>query len=324
MHRSRRNALLGLAAAACAPLRDAFAQEAWPQRSVRIINPWPAGGPADALVRPAADGLRALLGQNFVVENQAGANGTIATATVAKAAPDGYTLLFSHLGPMTVSPSMTKLPYDPIRDFAPITQFTSSPLVLTVRHDLPVNTLAEFIAYMRAQSKPLIMGSVGNGSTTHIVAEMLKAATGLDYVNVPYKGSEPLLVDLAGGRVDYSFLNHLGTMAYVKAGKVRVIASTSLKRSPLTPDLPTFSEVLPGFEMSAWYGLHAPAATPPPLLDAIHKATVKVLTSDDYRERMRQGWFDLVANTPQEFEQRVRTDLDKFTRLVKTSGMSMG
>jgi len=324
MQASRRSTLKTLAASSLLAAPALRAQEAWPARTIRIINPWPAGGPADALIRPIAEALRPVLGQNVVVESQAGANGTIATANVAKAPADGYTLLYSNLGPMTVSPAMVKLPYDPIRDLAPITQLTSSPLVMTVLDDLPVKTVEEFIRYARAQAKPLIMGSVGNGSTVHIVGEMFKAASGLDFTHVPYKGSDPLLLDMAGGRIDYSFLNYLGTLSFVKSGKVRVIAASSLKRSEIISELPAISETLPGFDFASWYGLHAPAAVPKPILDTIHRATIKVLTSDESRQRLRQGYFELVASTPQEFDARVRKEIEQFTRLVKASGMAAG
>jgi tripartite-type tricarboxylate transporter receptor subunit TctC len=321
---TRRSILTSLPAASLLSAAGLRAQEAWPARPIRIINPWPAGGPADALIRPLAEGLRPVLGQNVLVENQPGANGTIATANAAKAAPDGYTLMYSNLGPMTVSPAMVKLPYDPIRDLAPITQLTRSPLVLTVRDDLPVRSVDEFIRYARAQARPLIMGSVGNGSTTHVVGEMFKAASGLDFTHVPYKGSDPLLVDMAGGRIDYSFLNYLGTVSYSKSGKVRVLAASTLRRSDVLPDLPAISETLPGFDFASWYGLHAPAAVPAPILDTIYRATVRVLNGEEFRQQLRQGYFELVASTPQQFGERVRMELEQFTRLVRTSGMATG
>jgi tripartite-type tricarboxylate transporter receptor subunit TctC len=324
MNRQRRAVLQSVSAITLMPAVVARAQTLWPTRTVRILSPWPAGGPADALIRPLADGLKAALGQSFIVESQPGANGTIATANAAKAVPDGHTLLYSNLGPMTVSPAMMRLPYNPETDFAPITQLTRSPLVLTIRADLPVQSVAEFISYARAQAKPLIMGSVGNGSTPHIVGEMFKAATGLAFTHVPYKGSDPLLLDMAGGRLDYSFLNYLGTLSFVKTGKVRVIAASSLKRSELFSDLPAISETLPGFDFASWYGLHAPAAVPAPVLDAIHRATIQVLTSEESRQRLRQGSFELVGSSPKEFAQRIRSELETFSRVVKDSGMAAG
>jgi len=323
MRVSRRQLIIGTGTSIIAPWSlHSAAQDVWPSKAVKIINPWPTGGAADGLIRPIAESLQSTFGQPFLVESLSGANGTIGTAAVARAPKDGYTLLFSHLGPMTVSPALTKLSYDPVKDFMPVTQLTTSPLVLLVRNGLPPRTLAEFFAYAKAQTKPLSMGSVGNGSTTHIAAEMMRMATGIPYLHIPYKGSEPALFDMGGGRVDYSFLNYMGALAHVQAGRVRVLGVTSAKRTTLLPDIPAIAEIIPGYEMAAWYGMHAPSGTSPAIVTKLHDAVVKLLRTPESLDRLHKGGFDSEGTSPTEFGTKIQNDIVKFSKLVAETGMT--
>ena len=235
----------------------------YPDKPITVINPWTSGGPADTVARPVLQKLSERLGQPVIMENKPGANGVIGSAFVARAVPDGYTLLFSHVGPITISPAVQKeMPYDSVRDFKPITQVVSAPLVLTVRPSLPIHNLKELVDYARANPGKLSYGSVGPGSTTHLAGEILSSMADIKLLHVPYKGAAPVINDMLGGSIEMTFLNIAGSISYIKSGQLRAIAVTTLKRSSLLPDLPTIAETYPGFEVNSWYGLMAPAKTP--------------------------------------------------------------
>ena len=319
----RRELIVGAGAAVAVPwMGSAFAQ-AYPARPVKIVVPWPAGGPADGILRPVCEKLGAATGQPWVLESDPGANGTIGTARVVKAAPDGYTLLQSHIGPMAISPALTKVPYDPIKGLAPITQLTSSPLAMVVRPEMPVRTVAEFMAYARAQPNPLNMGSVGNGSSTHNLAEMLRLATGLKYTHVPYKGSDPVIVDMIGGRIDFSFLNYAGVQSNVQAGRLRVIAVSSLTRGSALPDVPTIAETIPNVEFASWYGMHAPVGTPVAIINRIQAEIAKAMRLPDVAERLRLGNYEIEATTPDQFARRIQSDVTRLAKVVADTGMTV-
>ena len=213
--------------------KDCTAQS-YPNKPIKVINPWTAGGPADIVARPILNKLSERLGQAVVMENKAGANGVIGSAYVAKAAPDGYTLLFSHVGPIAISPSMQKdMPYNSITDFEPITQVVSAPTVLLVRSDFPVKNFDELIALIKSKPGKLSYGSVGLGSTTHLAGEMLHLFGGLELLHIPYKGAAPVITDLLGGQIDMAFINISGAISYIDSGKLKGLAVTTLKRSTL-------------------------------------------------------------------------------------------
>src|SRR4051794_7037471 len=216
-----------LSVAATLALAGGAAAQAWPAKPVHLVNPWPPGGPADLVARPIVEKLAEALGQPVVLDNKPGANGTIGSAAVAKAAPDGYTLLFSHVGPIAISPALQpQMAYDPVKDLAAITQFVSGPTVLVVRPELPVKSVSDLIAYAKANPGKMTYGSVGQGSTTHLAGEMLHLMAGIDIVHVPYKGAAPVVTDLLGGQIDIAFINISGAIPQMQAGKLRGIAVT--------------------------------------------------------------------------------------------------
>lgn len=306
--------LLGLAT-------PAFAQS-YPTKPIKVISPWSPGGPAEALAREVTTKMSAAFGQQIVIESKPGANGEIGTATVAKAAPDGYTILLSHLGPTAISPALKKsLPYDPLKDFAPISQVVSGPTLLCVRNDLPVKSVQELIDYAKANPGKLSYGSVGVGSTTHLAGEMLNGAAGIDTVHVPYKGSTPILVDLMGGRLAFAFIGISGSLAQARAGQIRAIAISTLKRSESAPEIPAVAETLPGFELNSWYGMMAPAGTPRPIIERLNRELVKALHAPDVVEWMKKNGLDPAPTTPEEHAAYIKSEIAKWAKIVKAAGI---
>ncbi len=296
---------------------SAFAQ-AWPNKPVRLIIPWPSGGPAEALARTVTAKMTEVLGQQFIIEAKPGANGTIGTALVAKAAPDGYTILFSHLGPTAISPALQKdLPYDPLRDFEPITQVISGPTLLVVRNGLPVRSVKELIAYAKANPGKLSYASVGVASTTHLAGEMLNVLAGINTLHVPYKGSTPALTDMMGERVDFAFFGISGSIQQARAGQIRALAISTLKRSPNFPDIPAVAETVPGFELNSWYGMMAPAGTPKAIVSRLSQEVAAAVKKPDVIEWMKQNGLDPVGSTPEEHAAHIRAELVKYAKAVK-------
>ena len=316
--------LRGVCAAIVAlALANPAGAQSYPARPVKVINPWPTGGSADALIRIIAERMSIALGQPVIVESQAGASGMIGHAAVAKAQPDGYTLLFSHVGPMTINPHLqASMPYDSIRDFEPITQLTSSPLAMLVRPDLPIRTVRELLDYAKANPGKLNMGSIGPGSTPHLAAELMRSITGMNYLHVPYKGAAPVITDLLGGQIDFTFLNIGGVQQYIDAGRIRAIGMTSLKRSASAPSLPTVSETLPDFEVNSWYGMAAPAGTPKPIVNRLNAELVKILKAPEMTARLNQLSYDVEGTTPEQHAARIRDDLAKWAAVIKVTGLT--
>jgi tripartite-type tricarboxylate transporter receptor subunit TctC len=312
----------GAAMALAAP---ALAQGAWPTRPIRMINPWAPGGPADTVGRPLANKLSESLGQPVVMENRPGANGTIGMAAVARAAPDGYTLFFSHVGPVAISPHFgPDLPYDSVRDFAPITQLVSGPIVLVVRPDVEARTVPELLALARANPGQISYGSVGPASTTHLAGEMLAMMGGVKMLHVPYPGAAPVVTDLLGGRLHFAFLNFSGALAQMQAGKLRAIAVSTDQRAAKLPDLPTVAETLPGFEVNSWYGLMAPAHTPKPIVDRLSQESRTAMNASDLKAALEAQGFGIVASTPEEYGQKIRDDLKRWGDLARATGLKFG
>ena len=294
----------------------------YPDKPITVINPWTSGGPADTVARPVLQKLSERLGQPVIMENKPGANGVIGSAFVARAAPDGYTLLFSHVGPITISPAVQKdMPYDSLRDFKPITQIVSAPTVLLVRPSLPIHNLRELVDYARANPGKLSYGSVGPGSTTHLAGEILSTMANIKLLHVPYKGAAPVVNDMLGGSIDMSFLNIAGAISYVKSGQLRAIGVTTLKRSPLLPDLPTISEAYPGFEVNSWYGLMAPAKTPDDIVDMLQKQVAEIIRSPDIVELFSRNGLTPEGTTPVQYAEQIKTDLARWRNVVQTSGL---
>ena len=305
----------------CSLVPGAHAQN-YPLKQVRIVVGFPAGGPTDIVSRTLAPKLSESLGQTVLIDNRGGAGGVIATEQVAKAAPDGYTLLMGTIGGITVA--MSLIPnrgYDTLRDFAPITQAVTVTNLLVVHPTVPAKNVKELLPIARARPGRLNYASSGNGTVTHLAGELLKLMGKVDIVHVPFKGGAPALTALISGEVDMSYENSLVVTPHVKAGKVRALAVTGSKRSRLMPDLPTIGETLPGYNASGWYGLFAPAATPKAIISRLHTEAVKALRMPDVVRTLSSQGAEPVGNSPEEFRAFVKAEIDKWANLVKVARM---
>ena len=319
MNHTRRS-LIAAGLASALPLRSARGQ-AYPGRPVRMIVPYPPGGPTDVLARIVAVKLSEALGQPFSIDNKAGASGMIGSAEVAKAAPDGYTLL-GNASIHVINPSLyPKAAFDAINDFTPITQLAGVPLILVVNNDLPVKNVRDLIAYAKANPGKLNFASSGNAAAPHLAGESFKIAAGVQMQHGPYKGSAPALTDLIGGQVQLMFDSMPSAMPHVKASKLRPLAVTTAKRSAAVPDLPTVAEAgVPGYDISTWYGLWAPKGAPRDITERIASETAKILKLPDVRERYAALGAEPVGSTPDEFAAYCRSELTKWAKIVKESG----
>ncbi|MBO9513642.1 MAG: tripartite tricarboxylate transporter substrate binding protein [Variovorax sp.] len=300
----------------------AAAADDYPNRPVTIVNPWAAGGPSDAIIRPVAQELQNRLGQPFVVDNKSGANGTIGAAFVARAKPDGYTLFYSHLNPIAIAPSLPpKPPYDPVKDFAPITLIASGPAVLVVRSDFPAKTLAEFTAYAKAHPGQVSYGSVGIGSNTHLAGSMLAQAAKVDMVHVPYRGSGAIQTDIMGGQISSAFVNLSGALGLIQDGKLRPLAVSTRQRSSVLPQVPAVAETLPGFEVNGWYGLMAPANTPPEVIRKLNREVTEILKMPEVVARLKEGGMEPAPMTPEAYAALIQAELPRWAAAVKAANI---
>jgi tripartite-type tricarboxylate transporter receptor subunit TctC len=309
-------AALGLAAA------TTTAAAGWPDHPITLIVPYPAGGPTDIVARVVAQGLAQKLGQNVIVDNRSGAGGNIGADMVAKAAPDGYTLLVATTAHAINMSLFRNLNYDVRKSFAPISLLTSGPLLLSVRPTLPASNVKELIALAKAGK--LTFASSGNGQSTHLAAELFNSMAGTKMVHVPYRGSAPALTDVMSGQDDLIFDTMLSSLPYVKAGKLKGLAVTSAKRSEAAPDLPTIAESgLPGYEATAWNGLMAPAGTPPEVVKSISEALKDVLERPEVKEKFAAQGFAAQWMTPRDYASFVDKEVAKWANVVKTSGATV-
>ena len=312
-------ACLALCLAAAWP---AGAQQPYPSKPIRIVVPYPPGGFNDTLGRTLAEKFQKAWGQTVLVDNKPGANTVIGTDAVAKAAPDGYTLLVVAF-PFAVTPSLIRnLPYDTLRDFAPVALCAQSPNILVVNPELPVKSVGELIALARAKPDGLSYASTGNGSSNHISMELFKTLAGVRLVHVPYKGSAPAVVDLLGGQVQVMFDNAPNVMPQVRAGKLRALAQSGATRSAVAPDLPTVAEAgVPGYEVTVWFGLVAPAGTPREVVDKLNAEVLKILAMPDVRERFLALGVEPLGSTPEAFGTHIRAQMDKWAKVVRDAGV---
>lgn len=319
---ARALSLTMLALATAAPLRAAD----YPERPVRLIVPFAAGGPVDLMSRAIAERLAVSLGQPVVVDNRGGAGGSIGTELAARAAPDGHTLVSGHIGTHAINVSLyPRLGYDPVKDFAPITLIATLPLGLFVHAALPVRSVAELIALAKARPGEINFASAGSGGPTHMGGELLKSLAGIDIVHVPYKGNAAALTDLAAGRVHLMFSNLLTAMPLVRAGKLRALAISSAQRSPQAPELPTVAEAgVRGYDLTPWYGMLAPARTPRSIIARLNREIGAIVSAPDLQERFRSQGIDLVASTPEAFAALIRSEIPKWREVVKKSGARPG
>jgi tripartite-type tricarboxylate transporter receptor subunit TctC len=308
------------AAIAVLVLGQAARAEDFPARPIKILVGAPAGGTTDTMARAITDPMAAALKQPVLVENRPGAGGNLAAAAVAKSAADGHTLLVSfssHTINATLYPS---LPYDPVADFTPITMIARVPSLLVGRADLPAKDLKELIALARAQPRKLTIGIGGIGSSLHLAGEKFKLMTGVDLLNVPYKGTAPALTDLLGGQIDLMFISLVTGGEQVRAGKLRAYGVTSDKRQAMFPELPAIGEVVPGFESTAWFGVFAPAHLPDAITQKLYTTIVAALAEPRLREQLKTEGATSVGNTPKEFTAFVREDIERWAPVVKASG----
>jgi tripartite-type tricarboxylate transporter receptor subunit TctC len=322
---SRRHLLLAvaLAAGALAASPAAFAQ-AWPARPITMVVPFPPGGPTDLVARVLAQKLGEQLGQNVVIDNRPGANGNIAGAAVARAAADGYTLLYN-TSSITLSPALYKsLPFDVVRDFAPVALTAVVPLALVVHPAIPANNVKEFVAYAKANPGKLSYGSAGNGNVTHLGAFQFVQANGISAVHVPYKGSAPADLDLVSGQIQFLTDTVNSVMGFVKDKRMKMLAVTTARRMSLFPDVPTLAESgMPGFEVGAWQGIMAPAATPRPVIDRLNAEVVKALQTPDVRSKLAAQGAEPLGSTPDEYAAYVRKELERWAGVVKATGVTI-
>jgi tripartite-type tricarboxylate transporter receptor subunit TctC len=301
---------------------NALAQ-GYPEKPIRLVVPYPPGGNIDITARAISPGLAELLGQSVVVDNRSGAGGTIGADHVAKAPPDGYTVLVGSSGTLTVAPSLySKNPYNPVKDFAPVSFVSVVPLVLVVHPSVPAETVKELVALAKQRASRLTMASAGTGTTNHLTGEMFQAMTGVKFIHVPYKGSGPALVDLMGGQVDLHFDQLSSSAPYIQAKRLRALAVTIDKRAPLYSDIPTLAEAgVPGFESSTFTGLVAPAKTPREVIAKLHAATVKVIARPAVKERFASFGADAFSSTPEELGSFIQKDFAKWTKVVKDANV---
>lgn len=313
-----------LAAALMLPVPMAQAQ-GFPTKPLTLVVPFPAGGPTDAMARVLALKLGERLGQQVVVDNRAGAGGGIAAEQVARAPADGHTLFFGTTGTMAINPSLyTKLRYDPIKDFAPVSLMATTMNVLVVHPGVPAKSLPDLLMLAKAKPGDLTYASAGNGSSNHLSGELLKSSSGIQITHVPYKGSAPAQVDLLGGRITMMFDTVAQQTQNIAAGKVTALAVTGPKRSPLLPDVPTAQEAgLKDFDVTIWFGVLAPAGTPSALIDRLNREIVAVMSSDEMKKRMLQDGAEARPTTPAEFASLIKRDTAKWGPVVKASGASL-
>ncbi|GMV56282.1 MAG: hypothetical protein AMXMBFR6_20870 [Betaproteobacteria bacterium] len=294
----------------------------YPSKPIRLLVPYSSGGGTDIMARAAAQKLSESLGQPIVVENRLGAGGNIAAEAVAKAAPDGYTLFFGATGPLAINPTLyAKLPFDPVKDFAPIGLVGTLPLFLVVPASHPAQSVKDFIAFSKARPGQLNYASAGVGGTTHLAMELFKATAGLDIVHVPYKGTTAGMADMLAGNIQVMFDGWVGTVPQVRTGKLRYLGVATSKRSSFATELPTVAEQgFPGFEASVWYGLLAPAGTPRDIVNKLSVELAKVMALPELRERFASLGMEPLTGTPEQFANFMRTETVKWAKVVRDSG----
>lgn len=307
-------------------LGQAVLGQSYPNKPIRMIVGFPPGGGTDIVARLIQPRLSEYLGQSVVIENRSGATGTVAAGLVAKSPPDGYTTMMGHVSVNAIAPSLfSKLPYDVNHDFAPVTLAAAVPHIVTVHPSLPARSIKQVIALARAQPGVMSFPSAGNGSTPHLAGEMFKVMTGTKILHVPYKGTGQSIPDLLAGRHQVAFDTMPAATPYVRSGRMRALAVTSVKRVAELADLPTVAEAgVPGYQMTTWYGVFAPAGTPAAIVNRLHGETNKAMQAPGTRERLIENGFDgTVTRTPEEFAAIVRADIARYAKLVKEAGLQI-
>jgi len=302
----------------------ASAAAEYPTKPIRLVIPYTPGGPTDLVGRAVAAKLQDALGQQIIVDNRAGGGGVIATEIVARAPADGYTLLLGTLGQLVTLPLLTaKLPYDAVRDFAPVTQVVTSPQVLVANGKLPVATVAELITYVKARPGQLNYASVQTGGTGHLGMELLKQAAGLEMLHVPYKGTAPALTEMIAGQVQLMFTSLPSVQPHVTAGRLKLLATGAARRTPAIPDTPTMSETIPGYELVTWYAVFLPHRTPAAIVNRLHAVLVKILLSPEIERQFAQNGVEPANSTPQQLAAYMRAETERWGKVIRTSGIRL-
>ncbi len=311
--------MLALAFAAIAAGAQA---QSYPSKPIRLVCPFPPGGAVDIASRAVAHELTQILGQPVTVDNRPGAGGNIGADAVAKSSPDGYTLLMTTSGIMAINPALySKIPFDPIKDYAPVSTLVSLHNVLVVNPSFPAKSVKDVIALAKAQPGKLTYASSGNGTSIHLSGELFKSMTGVDLLHIPYKGSAPAVTDLLGGQVNMMFDNIPSSLPHIRAGKLRALGVTGATRSPLLPDVPTIAEAgVPGYDSYVWFGVVAPAGTPADIIAKLNAALVKAAATPSFRDRLTEQGYDVQTSTPEQMAASVRSEIAKWGKIVKASG----
>ena len=299
------------------------AAQTWPVKPVRLVIPYPPGGGSDTIGRPLAQKIGEGLGQQMVVENRGGANGNIGMEAVARSAPDGYTLVFALSAQLAINPGLyQKLPYDPLRDFAPITLLGEGGYILVVHPSLPAKSVKELLALARARPGQIAYSSSGNGSGGHLAIELLNSMAGIRMLHVPYKGGGPALMDLIAGQVQVLFATQLASWPHVQSGRIRALAVSTAKRPASVPDLPTVSEAgLPGYDSGVWYAVLAPAGTPRDIIMRINGEVARALKQPDYRSLLVNNTIEPIGSPPEQLSQYIKSELAKWARVIKAANV---
>lgn len=317
--RSLRRALPALVLASGVLAGADVAAQSYPQKPIRFVVPFAPGGTTDILARLIGQRLPQPLGQSVVIENRPGANGSVGSEIVAKSPPDGYTIIMGYLGSLAINPNLhARLPYDPVRDFAPVTLAASTTQAIVAHPSLPVRSARELIALARTRPGQITYASAGIGAPSHLAGELFKMMAGIDMVHVPYKGSGAALADLLGGHVAVSFGGLAAAAPYVKSGKLRILAVANAARSPAMPEVPTVAESgLAGFEVPSWFGVLAPAATPREIINRLHAEITKILRTQEVRDRLAADGAEVIANTPEQFAAYIKSEIVKWGKVIR-------
>jgi len=297
----------------------------YPSKPIRLVVPYPPGSGTDIVGRLLAQRLGESLGQQVYVDNRPGAGATVGTAFVAKGTPDGYTILMADLGPLAIGPSFYRqLPYDPIKELAPISQVAVLPFVLVVHPSVPANNVPELIALAKAKPGQLNYASVGNGTAVHLATELFRQIAGIDIVHIPYKGSAPALTDLVAGRTSMMFVNVLSVRGFLESGQLRAVAIGTAERSPAMPEVPTVAEsTQPNFRAGVWFGLLAPAETPRAIIDRLNAETVRVLQTPDFKAKLIEQGAESVPSSAEQFSALIQAEITKWADVIRSSGVRM-
>ena len=295
--------------------------QAWPAKPIRMIAPFPPGGTSDVIGRVVGGKLQEVLGQNVLVENRAGAGGSLGTEVAARAPADGYTILVGNASPISINPLLVKYQYETLRDFASIALVARSPQLLVVHPTLPVRNVKELIPFIRANSGKVNYGSSGIGTLAHLAAEQFKTMTKTDITHITYKGSILVVLDMVAGNIPLAWSDMAPALTQVKAGKLRAVAVTSAKPSPLLPDVPTMASVLPGFDMVNWWGLFVPAGTPQPVIGRLNSELVKIMRSTDVVDRFAGLGVESLSSTPEELTALVKAEIASFGNLIRAANI---